>query len=70
VHAYRNIGEDTARMLVLAVPGGYHEHFFLEGGYPVSDPVNPEPLAGPPDFERVRAAAAKYGSVIIPMAAD
>lgn len=70
VHAYRNIGEDTARMLILATPGGYHEHFFLDAGDPVSNPVNPEPPTGPPDFERVRAAAARHDSVVLAPPAD
>lgn len=60
VHAFTNVGEAPARMLILVTPGGMHEHFFEEAGDPASAP------AGPPDFARLGAAAAKYGITILP----
>jgi len=63
VHAYTNTGDAPARMLIMVTPGGIHEQFFLEAGDPVTAP------AGPPDFARLGAAAAKYGITILPPSA-
>ena len=66
VHAFTNVGQAEARMMILNVPGGYHEHFFSEVGEAVSSATNPEPPAGPPDFEHIVSIAAKYGIEILP----
>ena len=34
-HGFRNAGACTARMLIINVPGGIHEHFFADAGDPV-----------------------------------
>lgn len=60
VHAYTNVGADTARMIILATPGGIHERFFAEVGEPVDAP------AGPIDVEKLVSVAAKYGIEILP----
>jgi hypothetical protein len=51
-------------MLAVITPGGL-ESFFLEAGEPATDDSSPPP--GPPDIEKVRAAAAKYGVEIPPL---
>ena len=60
---YRNVGPEPARVLVLFVPGGF-EGFFEEVGEPVR--ASSAPPEGPPDVERLVAAAAKYGCEIPP----
>jgi quercetin dioxygenase-like cupin family protein len=63
-HSYRNAGPLEARMLMLATPGGIHEHFLEEIGEPVSDRAAPAP-AGPEDVAKARAAAPKYGITLL-----
>lgn len=70
VHAFRNTGDGLARMLVSTTPGGYHENFFAEAGDPVADPASPGPPAGPPDFERLMAAAKRWGVEVLPPPAE
>jgi quercetin dioxygenase-like cupin family protein len=60
---YRNVGSEPARVLVLFAPGGF-EGFFEEVGELVTD--SSAPPEGPPDVERLVAAAAKYGAEIPP----
>jgi mannose-6-phosphate isomerase-like protein (cupin superfamily) len=61
LHAYRNVGKGTGRMLVSQTPGGLHERFFEEVGEEAPDrrelrvPERPESLA------RTREIAAGYG---------
>jgi quercetin dioxygenase-like cupin family protein len=61
LHAHKNVGEGTGRMLVSQTPGGSHERFFEEVGEEVPDrrrlraPERPESLA------RTREIAAGYG---------
>ncbi len=69
-HAYRNVGETPGRTLVLTMPGGVHERFFSEAGDLVEDPLNPGSPSGPPDFDRLMAAAARYGIEILPPPAE
>jgi hypothetical protein len=57
------VGPDPARVLVLFAPGGF-EGFFEEVGELVTDSSSPP--EGPPDVERLVAAAAKYGAEIPP----
>ena len=63
LHTFRNPGTEPARLLVSVVPGGF-EKFFDEIGEPATDPGSPP--AGPPDVEKVVAAAPKYGLEIPP----
>lgn len=62
IHAFTNVGDVPARMLILVTPGGLHEQFFVELGEPVDAPLP----AGPPDVERIVAVAEKYGMEILP----
>lgn len=62
VHAYTNSGDSPARMLILVTPADLHERFFMEAGNPLDMP------AGPPDFARIGAAAARHGIHILPPA--
>lgn len=67
VHAFRNTGEETAKLLVVATPAGL-ENFFAEAFFPAADiadiPQMSEALIG-----RVRKAAPKYGlELLIPAA--
>ncbi|WP_108660849.1 cupin domain-containing protein [Acuticoccus kandeliae] len=60
VHAFRNPGPETARMLIINLPAGPHERFFCEAGDPVADnAVFPTPAA--PDIPRLLAAAERAG---------
>jgi quercetin dioxygenase-like cupin family protein len=65
VHAFTSTGEGIGRMVIMTTPGGYHENFFKEGGELVFDPKNPGP-GGPPDFDKLMAAAQKWGVEIPP----
>jgi quercetin dioxygenase-like cupin family protein len=60
---YRNVGNGTARVLIVFAPGGF-EGFFEEVGEPVT--TSPGPPEGPPDVERLVAVAARYGCEIPP----
>jgi hypothetical protein len=60
---YKNVGPEPARVLVLFAPGGF-EGFFEEVGELVTD--SSAPPEGPPDVERLVAAAKKYGCDIPP----
>ena len=63
MHAWRNVGPSPSRMLGVITTGGL-ERFFLEAGEPAADGTSPPP--GPPDIEKVMAAAARYGVEIPP----
>jgi quercetin dioxygenase-like cupin family protein len=63
LHTWRNAGDAPARLLGMVAPGGF-EDFFKEVGEPATDPSSPP--AGPPDVEKVLAAAPKYGLEIQP----
>jgi len=58
-HRFRILGDAGARMLLLSLPGGL-EGMFAELGQPAPAAVLPPP-PGPPDHERMRAVAARYG---------
>ena len=63
LHAYRNAGETTGRLLMTQTPGGMHERFFEEVGKPANagatagDTLDPAGLA---------TTAAKYGIEMAP----
>ena len=63
LHTWRNVGASPSRVLAVVTPGGL-ERFFLEAGEPAADASSPPP--GPPDIEKVMAAAARYGVDIPP----
>jgi quercetin dioxygenase-like cupin family protein len=66
-HGFANNGETPARMLILNLPGGLHENFFLEAGDPVPDATNFPPMAAP-DIPRLIKAATRYGIEMLPPA--
>lgn len=55
VHGFANAGSTSARMLVVATPGGIHEGFFEEAGDRADRP------AWEPNMAKVLAVAPKYG---------
>ncbi len=59
-HAFRNAGAEVGRLLILTMPGGFHERFFAEIGEPAPDPEGPLP-SEPFNVEKVIAAAQRYG---------
>ena len=61
LHAYKNVGDKPARMLVSQTPGGLHERFFEELGKPAQDPFASPIAESPPGDEKLSATAAKYG---------
>ncbi|MDQ4128175.1 MAG: quercetin 2,3-dioxygenase [Actinomycetota bacterium] len=62
LHTWSNAGNAPARILAMVTPGGF-EDFFEEVGEPVEAPYCPP--AGPPDVEKVLAAAPRYGLEIL-----
>lgn len=69
IHAFRNCGEQPAKMLILNLPGGLHEGFFLAAGEPVAHGTTAFPPMTPPDIPAVTALAARFGIDILPPAA-
>jgi len=59
VHSFKNVGEETARMLTLAAPAGL-ENFFAEAFFPAVD-VSDMPQISEALIGRVVKAAPKYG---------
>jgi len=66
LHAHKNVGEGTGRMLVSQTPGGLHERFFEELGEATKDTLKVVPEE-PPNVQRVGTIAAKYGIEISPL---
>jgi quercetin dioxygenase-like cupin family protein len=64
-HAFRNIGDTPAKMLIINSPGGLHEGFFLEAGDAI-DPADGFPPAGAPDMPRLMTAANRFGIEFLP----
>ncbi len=61
-HGFKVEGEDDARILQLSVPSGFDE-FVRQAGTPATAPRIPDP--GPPDIERLDAAAQRTGQTIL-----
>lgn len=61
-HGFKVDGADDARILQLSVPSGFDE-FVRQAGTPASSPRIPDP--GPPDLERLEAAAQRTGQTIL-----
>jgi quercetin dioxygenase-like cupin family protein len=60
-HSYKNVGETTARWLILTTPAGV-ERYFVEAGVPALDEgIRPQP----PDPQKLAAISAKYGLEIL-----
>jgi quercetin dioxygenase-like cupin family protein len=66
IHAFRNPGPDTARMLIINAPGGLHEGFFMEVGEDVSANSAVFPPLTPPDVPAIIASAMKHEIEILP----
>ena len=60
LHAYRNAGGTTGRLLVSQTPGGAYEGFVGEVGEPVTEGSR-LPAEEAPNPERLVAAGAEYG---------
>ena len=60
-HAYRNVGDQPARVLVLCAPSCGLDQMFAE--------LDAAAASGMPEFAKVMAIAAKYGVTIEPPAA-
>jgi quercetin dioxygenase-like cupin family protein len=66
LHAHKNVGDGTGRMLVSQTPGGLHECFFEELGGAAKDTFSPVSKE-PPNVQRIGTIAAKYGIEISPL---
>ncbi|MCB8823275.1 cupin domain-containing protein [Microvirga rosea] len=64
-HGFRNVGNAPARMLIINLPGGLHENFFVEAGEAVPDAKSFPPLS-PPDVPRIMEIGARYGIEMLP----
>lgn len=60
-HAFRNPGDRPARMLIINLPGGFHEGFFDAVGDVVDSATTSFPPMSPPDIAMIAAAASRYG---------
>ena len=66
-HAFTNVGDAQARMLIVQSPGGVIEKYLEEAWETIEDPLNlPPPVE--PDFERVLTVGQKYGIEVLPLA--
>ena len=64
LHAYRNAGDVTGRMLVSQTPGGAYECFVEKVGQPVADGrIRPEEA---PNAKRSAAVGTEYGLEMVP----
>lgn len=72
LHAFKNVGETSGKLLVLHTPGGAYEHFIEEAGEAVT--VGAEAITdrnallagGPTDTGRFTRIAAEYGIEVVP----
>ncbi len=64
LHRFKNVGEKTARMLIIFAPGGF-DGFFFEVGQPARK-GEPAPPFGEEELERALRAAPKYGLEVPP----
>ncbi|HZX00528.1 MAG TPA: hypothetical protein VFF10_10730 [Trueperaceae bacterium] len=61
-HGYMVTGEQTVRTLAFSIPAGF-EQFVVEAGEPAQSRTLPPPAQT--SFEKLGAAAAKYGQEIL-----
>ncbi len=64
-HSFKNVGETTARLLIVVHPSGL-EKFFQEVGTPATDELAGPP---PPDIDKLLAVDPRYGLEIEPPSA-
>ena len=62
-HTFR-VDSPTARLLGLAVPGGF-DRFVLATGRPAASATHPPPPEGPPDMARLIDAAREHGMEVL-----
>ena len=65
LHAHKNVGKTTGRLLVSQTPGGLHEGFFEELGEEARDRTKPPP-EDPSGIGRIVSIAVNYGIEILP----
>lgn len=62
VHAFKNVGDDVGRLLIVNTPGRVHDAFFSEVGTPLPPGTREmPPPGGPPDIPRVIEIGRKTG---------
>ncbi len=61
LHAHKNVGGETGRMLVSQTPGGLHERFFEEVGEDARDRRRPRTPERPENLARTMEVAARHG---------
>lgn len=65
MHSFKNVGEDTAQLLIVATPAGL-ENYFAETFFPAAD-IADVPELGPAVIARAMKTAPKYGlELLIP----
>lgn len=64
-HGFRNAGVRPARMLIMNLPGGLHENFFLEAGDQVESSEAFPPMEMP-DVPKLVQAGSRYGITLLP----
>jgi quercetin dioxygenase-like cupin family protein len=65
LHHFKNVGDRTARMLIVVTPAGL-ERYFLEVGQATGDGDGEAVAPTPEDFEKLLAVAPEYGLEIRP----
>ncbi len=63
VHSFKNVGDETAKLLMVATPAGL-ENYFAETFFPAAD-VAGIPELGPAVIARARKTAPKYGLELV-----
>jgi quercetin dioxygenase-like cupin family protein len=66
LHAHKNVGEGTGRILLSQTPGGMHERFFEEIGEPAEDNSRTLVPVDQKHMEKIIAIATEYGIEIPP----
>ena len=63
-HTFKNVGNTTGKLLVIATPAGFEE-FIAEVGAPASDAASPPPPPSPAEIEHLAGVAHKYGLQLV-----
>lgn len=66
VHSFKNVGEETAKLLMVATPAGL-ENYFAETFFPTAD-IADIPQIGQAVIARAMTTAPKYGLELLPPA--
>lgn len=65
-HAFANVGDTPARMIILNWPADHHERFFMAVGDPAPAGSREFPAPKAPDFDAIAAAAKAAGIELLP----